>query len=51
MTSGDGDELIMDMKMLTGADAAGGRCICRGRGSGNGGGRARSRGRGKSIRQ
>ena len=29
MTNGDEDELIMDMKMLTGADAAGGRCICR----------------------
>ena len=33
MADNDEDELIMDMKMLTGADAAGGRCICRGRGT------------------
>ena len=41
MTNGDEDELLMDMKMVTGADAAGGRCICRGRGSGNCGGKCK----------
>ena len=44
MTNIDEDDLIMDMKMLTGADAAGCRCICRSRGSGNSGGRGRCRG-------
>ena len=47
MTSDDGDEWIMDTKMLTGADAADdgreGADAAGGRGSGNGGGRGRCR--------